>query len=386
MKKLTIFLFSLFFLLTTTYATDLDITAKFISLYNLNDNELIYSKNADEKTSIASLTKIMTTLVAIENIDNLDANVTITSKDFEGTTGYSKAGFTIGDKVTYLDLLYGILLPSGADAVNAIVDNTLGYDNFIAKMNEKAKELNMSNTSFENPIGKDNEKNYSTAQDLSKLLRYALKNPTFKKIFTTKKYTTTNNKVLNSTINSYPDLDTSIINGAKSGFTKNAGRCLASISNLNNVNYLLIVISSDKTYSYNAIKDTLTIYNYYSDNYSYKNILNDETFIKEIPIDLSREKTYKITGNEEINKYLKNDSKIKYEYSGVDKITFNTKKGTKLGEVKIYNEDTLIATSNVYLENNITYYNIGYILILILIFIIIVLLRKNKKRKRRRRK
>lgn len=388
MKKVVFFLFSLFFFCYSVYANDFDITGEYVTLYNMNEDTLLYSKNDTKKTSIASLTKMMTTLVAIEEIDNLDKIVTIKERDFEGTVGYSKAGFKVGDKVTYRDLLYGIILPSGADAVNAVVNNTLGYDKFIKKMNETAKKIGMNDTSYANPVGKDDENNYSTSNDLAKLLKYALKNKTFKTIFTTKNYKTSNGINLESTVNRYENiLNTNEIKGAKSGFTKDAGRCLASITTLNNVDYLLVVINSSTTSPYNAVKDTITIYDYYNNNYGYKNIINDDTFIKEIPVDFSKEKTYKITGSEDIEKYLKNNTEVTYKYVGSDKVTFNTKKGSKLGVVKIYDGDVLLATSNVYLENNIEYYPIiTYIMIGIAVVFILLIVKKIKKKKHRRRR
>lgn len=388
MKKAVFFLFSLFFFCYSVYADDFDITGEYVTLYNMNEDTLLYSKNDTKKTSIASLTKMMTTLVAIEEIDNLDKIVTIKERDFEGTVGYSKAGFKVGDKVTYRDLLYGIILPSGADAVNAVVNNTLGYDKFIKKMNETAKKIGMNDTSYANPVGKDDENNYSTSNDLAKLLKYALKNKTFKTIFTTKNYKTSNGLNLESTVNRYENiLNTNEIKGAKSGFTKDAGRCLASITTLNNVDYLLVVINSSTTSPYNAVKDTITIYDYYNNNYGYKNIINDDTFIKEIPVDFSKEKTYKITGSEDIEKYLKNNTEVTYKYVGSDKVTFNTKKGSKLGVVKIYDGDVLLATSNVYLENNIEYYPIiTYIMIgIAVVFVLLIVKIKKKKHRRRRR-
>lgn len=388
MKKVIFFLFSLFFFCYSVYADDFDITGEYVTLYNMNEDTLLYSKNDTKKTSIASLTKMMTTLVAIEEIDNLDKIVTIKERDFEGTVGYSKAGFKVGDKVTYRDLLYGIILPSGADAVNAVVNNTLGYDKFIKKMNETAKKIGMNDTSYANPVGKDDENNYSTSNDLAKLLKYALKNETFKTIFTTKNYKTSNGLNLESTVNRYENiLNTNEIKGAKSGFTKDAGRCLASITTLNNVDYLLVVINSSTISPYNAVKDTITIYDYYNNNYGYKNIINDDTFIKEIPVDFSKEKTYKITGSEDIEKYLKNNTEVTYKYVGSDKVTFNTKKGSKLGVVKIYDGDVLLATSNVYLENNIEYYPIiTYIMIGIAVIFVILIVKKIKKKKHRRRR
>lgn len=388
MKKAVFFLFSLFFFCYSVYADDFDITGEYVTLCNMNEDTLLYSKNDTKKTSIASLTKMMTTLVAIEEIDNLDKIVTIKERDFEGTVGYSKAGFKVGDKVTYRDLLYGIILPSGADAVNAVVNNTLGYDKFIKKMNETAKKIGMNDTSYANPVGKDDENNYSTSNDLAKLLKYALKNETFKTVFTTKNYKTSNGLNLESTVNRYENiLNTNEIKGAKSGFTKDAGRCLASITTLNNVDYLLVVINSSTTSPYNAVKDTITIYDYYNNNYGYKNIINDDTFIKEIPVDFSKEKTYKITGSEDIEKYLKNNTEVTYKYVGSDKVTFNTKKGSKLGVVKIYDGDVLLATSNVYLENDIEYYPIiTYIMIGIAVIFVLLIVKKIKKKKHRRRR
>lgn len=264
MKKLGLFIiFSLFLIPNIVLAVDFDITGENVILYNLNEDEVLYKKNEEEKTQIASLTKMMSAYVGILSIDNLDDEVVIKSDDFNGLDGYSKAGFMVGDVVTYRDLLYGIILPSGADAVNAVVNNTLGYDKFIKKMNEVAQDLGLHNTRFENPIGKDNENNYSTAMDIAIFLKSALENDAFKKVFTTKRYVTSNGLVLNSTVSSYDELlNTSLIRGAKSGFTKGAGRCLASISSLKGVDYLLVVINSSTKNSYNAVKDSITTVSY----------------------------------------------------------------------------------------------------------------------------
>ena len=253
-------------------------------------------------------------------------------------------------------------------------------------MNELAKKIGMNNSHFSNPIGKDDEQNYSTAKDSSLLLKYALNNELFKTVFTTKEYTTSNGLNLKSTLNSYSNiLDTNKIDGAKSGFTKSAGRCLASITNLNDVSYLLVVINSSTEFPYNAIKDTLSIYNYYSNNYSYQNIINEKTIIANIPIKLSKEKNYEVTGHEKISKYLKNDTKITYEYDGTDEIKFNTKKGASIGTVKIFADNNLLTTSEVFLEKDISYYPIiNYILIFVGIIVLLLIFKKKKRRKKRR--
>lgn len=377
MKKLSVFLISLFFLLSPVYAFDFDVSGKYVILYNLDDNKVLYSKNADKITKIASLTKIMTALVTIENVKSLDEEVTILKEDFTSLDGYSKAGFNINDKVTYLDLIYGILLPSGADAVNAAVNNTLGYDKFVEKMNQLASEIGMNDTFFSNPIGKDEENNYSTASDIAKLLKYALNNEIFKEVFTTRVYETKSGLLLKSTLSSYDNiLNTNLIYGAKSGFTKEAGRCLASISNIDGANLLLVVINADIDKAYNAIKDTVNIYSYYKDNYSYQTIIDDNTFIKKVPIFLSNEKYYKVTGSERVRKYLQNDANIYYEYDGVDKISYRTKKGTKIGDVKIYNDDTLLLKSSVYLEEDLFYYPVDLVIGALVLCIVIVKIKR----------
>ena len=388
MKRIcTIILIIISFSFVNVCAQDFEISAENVILYNLNDNTILYEKNSDEKVSIASITKIMTSIVALENIDDLNDYVTITLKDFNGTVGYSKAGFNVGDKVTYEDLLYGILLPSGAEAVNAIVNNTLGYDEFIKAMNDTAKKIGLENTSFENPIGKDNVNNYSTVKDVAKMLEYALKNSNFKKIFTTKEYVTTNGINLNSTLMPYKNiLNINLIDGSKSGFTSNAGRCLASISTIDDVSYLLVVLNSSLSNAYNAVKDSITIYDYYSNNYSYQLVLESDKVITSLPIKYSKEKEYDITSNDDIKLYLKNDTvdNLTYEFDGVSEIKYNTKKDTYLGTIKIYNEQELLYESEVFLNKDITYYN--FYLIGLIVFIVIVILLKLSSKKRKKRK
>ena len=118
----------------------------------MNDNTIIDEKKSHEEVYIASLTKIMTVIIAIENIDNYNKKVTITSDVFDDITwDIHVTGFKVGEKLTYDDLLYSALLNSGADAVNALAINTCGsIKKFVKKMNEKVKELGLNNTEFDN--------------------------------------------------------------------------------------------------------------------------------------------------------------------------------------------------------------------------------------------
>ena len=389
-KRTIFFLLLIVIPIFNVYAKDFSVTANNIILYNLNDDSIIYEKNSEERVSIASITKIMTTLVALENIDDLSDTVIITENDFAYTSGYSKAGFSVGDTLTYEDLLYGILLPSGAEAVNSVVNNTLGLNEFVKEMNNLAKRIGMNNTSFSNPIGRDSDTNYSTANDVAIMLKYALNNPQFKKIFTTKEYEATNGLILQSTLMPYKDiLNINLIDGSKSGFTRDAGRCLASITTLNDVPYLLVVLDSSLDNNYSAVSDSITIYEYYSNNYSYQTILNKDLVIDTIPINYSKTKEYEIKIDEDVSMYLKNDSidNLTYEYDGIKKIKYNTKEGSKIGTIKVYDNDTLLYESDVYLNTNIEYYNFYLLGIIVVIFLfIIVCFWKIKRRRRRRRR
>ena len=391
MKKLFVFIIFVFLVPNIVFASSFNITSKYVILYNLNDDEVLFEQDSNKQTSIASLTKMMTALVVIENIDDFDELVTITNEDFLGTSGYSKAGFSVGDTVTYEDLLYGILLPSGADAVNAIVNNTLGYDSFVTEMNNLADQIGLSNTSFSNPIGKDDEDNYSTASDIAILLKYALKNETFQKIFTTKEYTTSNGLVLESTLYPYKDiLEVDKIAGSKSGFTKDAGRCLASIATLNGVDYLLVVINASTDQNYSAVLDSLTIYDYYNENYSYQQVLSTNDVIKTIPVKWSKDKTYNIMGPENVELYLENNTaeNLSITYDGIEQIDAFTKSGTKLGTITISDGDEVLYTAAVTLDSDITYYNpiVIAVGIIILLFIILWIFRKLRRKRRRRKK
>ena len=143
MKKILTFILVFILFTLKVNAIELNISSKNAILYNLDTNEIIYQKNANQKVSIASLTKIMTAIITIENIDDLNQRVILTKDDFKGLAEANAvtAGFTIGSTVTYKDLLYGLLLPSGADAAKALARNVAGTEEkFIQKMNEKVKK------------------------------------------------------------------------------------------------------------------------------------------------------------------------------------------------------------------------------------------------------
>ena len=397
MKKKLLVILMFFSLFNVVYASDNlkeKIGSSDVILYNLNDDNILYEENSSRKVQVASLTKIMTAIVTIENNKDLSQEVEITSEVFKGIEEYSRAGFKLNDKATYEELLYGVLLSSGADAVNAIVVNMGGNEKFVSLMNEKAKELNLKNTKFDNAIGMDSDNNYSTAKDLAELLKYSLQNETFKKIFTTRTYNIDRlNLKLSSTLIKYASsgIDISYIKGAKSGFTDGAGYCLASIAEIDDVEYLLVTLGANpKGSKSQAVKDATTIYDYFSENYGYQKVISKGETLKTIKNKFGKEKEYSIYLNQDKELYLNNTVKlddITYQYNGLEEISSKNKKGDKLGTISLIYENEVINSYDVYLNDNLEYYHpYLYLAVIVTVVIFVLLLFKLKKKNKKKRR
>ena len=381
MKKLLTLIFLFILCTVKANALEFNVSSQNIILYNLDNGEILYEKSADEKVPIASLTKIMTALVTLENVDNLDDRVILTSEDFNGLIEANAvtAGFTKGEVVTYRDLLYGLLLPSGADAAKALARNVGGSEEkFIQKMNDKAIELGLKDTHFSTVIGLDDPNNYSTAKEVSYIFKEALKNKDFKTIITTKNYTSSDGKVkFHSTIQSNAkkfNIDIPYILGGKTGTTTDAGLCLATIAKENDINYMLITLGAlyDKKAPHH-IEDAKTIYDYFILNY------NNQTF-KTIKVKYSDIQNLKLYPAKNIVKYLENNynpKDIKLVYDGKEEITSLDKKGTILGTLKIYYQDELLDTQKIILNKKINFSLLSFlqenILSIVLGLIIIII-------------
>ena len=400
MKKILSLIIIFILFIGKINALELNISSESAILYNLDSGEVLYEKNSDEVRQIASLTKIMTALVTIENVDNLDKQVILTKEDFAGLIEANavQAGFTNGEVVTYKDLLYGLLLPSGADAAKAIARNVGGTEeNFINKMNEKAKELNLKNTKFSTVIGLDDKNNYSTAKEVSIIFKEALKNKTFKEIITTKEYQTSDGKLtFKSTIQSNAkryEIDIPYVLGGKTGTTNGAGLCLATIAKANDVNYMLVTLGAlyDKKAPHN-IEDAKIVYDYFIENYSNKIIVDKDKPFKKIKVKYSNVEDINLYPNKSITKYLENNynkDDIKLIYNGKKELTPLNKKEEKLGTLKIYYQDKLIDTQNIILNENINFNIISFIkeeiviisIVLILLILIIIKICMKKRTK-----
>ncbi len=361
-----------------------EISSTSIIMYNLNDNKIILEKNKDKEISIASLTKIMTVITALDYIEDYTKPVTITSKDF--ATLYeedaSLAGFFVGEHLTYNDLLYGIFLPSGAEAAQCLANNIFGsVDDFIDAMNKKAKELNLEHSHFANVTGLDNKNHYSSAQDVATILNYAINNEKFKEIFSSKTYVTSDSYLtLVSTFwyTAYKyNYDMSFVFGAKTGYTDDAGKCLASIAvdNENGINYMLVTCGANTdTSDAFHIKDAYNIYNYFFENYKYQTLISNGDLLVTLDAKYSKEKEISFNATEDITYFLKNDydkNLIRLEYNGTKVIDNHYKSGDKLGTVSVYYDQELVKNIDIILNDEYHFSIFQFLLQTKLLFVII---------------
>ena len=341
---------------TNNFNIDLDkkIYSKNYLIFDRNSKNIIVENNGFEKVSIASTTKIMTCLLAIEH-GNLNDTVTI-SRTASKING-SKLGLKAGTTIKLEDLLYGLMLRSGNDAAIAIAEHISGsLENFLILMNEKAKELNLNNSHFTSPHGLDNKEHYSSCYDLAILTDYALKNDTFNKIVSTYSTSIYFNKQINSIHNTNNLLkEDNNFYGVKTGFTFNAGRCLISAYKKGNIDIIIVTLNSNTNRE--RTKDTLLLKEYILNNYESKNLKqeikqtfnlflknNKEEYIKSIPnseISLSNE------FNELDYFLIKNNSILTYKINITPILSYKNITDEIIGTFNIYENDNLIKTIDI---------------------------------------
>lgn len=240
-------------------------------IYDRKSGRVIWEKNSNKRVAMASTTKIMTCIIVLENA-NLNDEVIVSSK--AGGTGGSRLGLKKGDKITVNDLLYGLMLRSGNDSAVALAEHVGGDKEGFAKlMNSKAKELGLKDTHFVTPHGLDDPEHYTTGYELAKIADYALKNDKFAKIVNTKECTININgyaKAINNTNELLGYLQG--VNGVKTGFTNNAGRCLVTSVNRNNFEIITVILGADTKKIRTA--DSIKLIEYTYKNYNYINIEN----------------------------------------------------------------------------------------------------------------
>ena len=254
--------------------SDLSIDSASAILVDLKKGETIFSKESEVRVYPASITKILTAIVVLENIDDLNEKVILSKEMFYDTyaSNATTAGFLPNEEVRVIDLLYGLILPSGAECAIGLAERVAGSESGFAElMNEKAQKIGMNGSHFTNATGLHNENHYSTVKDLSVLVEYALKNDTFYEIFTSSRYSTGATNLHGDGITFYNTLFSGIdstefeggsILGGKTGYTIEAGQCLASIAKKDDNLFALVTCGAygDITTQRLHIDDAFTIY------------------------------------------------------------------------------------------------------------------------------
>ena len=357
MQKVIVSILSFLLCISIINASEVNLNSKRYILYNMNDNTIIDSQKEHEKTSIASLTKIMTVIVSIEKVKDLDKKITMTSEMVNIPWDIMAFGFKKGDKVTYRDLLYAAMLPSAADAIYGLEISISGSEKeFVKLMNAKVKELGLKNTRFANGVGLYDKNNYSSAYDMAQILQYGLKNKTFKEVFGTRKYKMSNGKTVSSTLSFFTDkynYDVSYIKGSKTGHIDESGFCFASIAIINDVNYLFVSLNAPKSPQH--ITDHIKEYTYFSKNYSYQEVISPTDKLFTLKTKYAKENSVDIYANITKEMYLKNGfdkSNLVYEYDGIKEQTiFDSNK--LLGHMKVKYNNEVISEFDVYNNNKL---------------------------------
>ena len=419
---LIIFILSVPFTVSAYEVTGFDISAKSGLLVSLDTGEILYEKDIDQKVYPASITKIMTAVLILENEKfNPDAKIAMSESALDKIlgTGSVVSNLKAGEEISELDLIYYILMSSAGDCVYLAAEHYAGsIENFVALMNQKAAELGLSNTNYQNPIGLHHEDNYTTVRDVYTLTKYALQNSIFKEVcesaryevaatnFSGKRRLSTTNFLQDSTTNYYY----TYAKGVKTGFTDEAGRCLVSTASYNGYNYMCILMGCPNTpgkrHEFIESKD---LYKWAFNNFEFKEVATSENPVCEIGVELSMERDfvplYIEKGFISVMPKDADESTIIIEpHLTSDSVDAPIKKGQKLGTADIIYAEKVIGTVDLVAGDNVSanavliigraiknfftssYMKILYVLIAIAVLIfIIMVIRLNSGRTKKRK-
>lgn len=296
------------FLPTAQAIADPRIQATAAILAEPDSGVILYEKDARERRFPASTTKIMTALIVLENCKDLEQKVEILESDFDGLPyDASKAGFKAGEIVRILDLLYGLMLPSGNESANILARYVGGsVENFVQMMNDRALALGCQDTHFVNANGLHDDNHYTTAYDLYLITLQAMEHEVFADISSTaqktlpatnlqgeRKIYTTNMMIFNRSYDSYYRY----CKGIKTGHTSQAGYCLVSAAERKNGELISVLLGcerGDRTY-YSSFYETRRLFEWGYENFTYKTLLNQNEQIQSVPVHLSAQSDQVVT-------------------------------------------------------------------------------------------
>lgn len=352
--------------------TDLEVSSdediitysKNIVVFDRNSKKILFEKNSSEKIPIASTTKILTCIIALETLDFTKNPIYTISQNAASATG-STLGLKYNKTISLQDLLYGLMLRSGNDCAILLAEIISGdVNSFSLLMNQKAKELNLTSSNFITPHGLDQENHYSTAYDLAILTDYALNNPIFKQIVSSKE----KNIVLNgipTTINNTNELlgNYEGIYGVKTGFTFNAGRCLISAYKNSDFDLIITVLGANSKSI--RSKDTKTLINYINSNFknlNFQNIIetsfNDSLKNIHNSLILNKTQTTPYFHLEKLSNYtipinLNGKQIFKTKTYITPILSYKTAKNSIIGNLILYNNNSILLKLNIYLSNSL---------------------------------
>lgn len=381
---------SLILILPTNLNIDNDLSALNLSsenylLYSVATQTILASKNSDRQLSIGSVNKILTTITILDYLDNknLDEEVLVTQEILNHVSPIASiANLYPNQKLSIKELLYGVMLPSGADSITVLAYHIFGsIENLVERMNKKVLDLNLKNTNITNPFGLDENHQYTSLEDVLVILQYALNNPVFYELFTTKEYKLTNDDVIytNQILKSAEILGFDNFIGAKSGFTLAAKRALASLANVSNNEYIFISNRASGGYylDHGAMLDAIKVFEYLETYYQTKTIPIDNNHklitLNNKEYELKTKKTADLYGLT-TKKFDENDIKIIDEFK--EDLKLPILKGDVIGVTTVYYQDQLIKQFDIVSLENIKKNQYHYYLIAILILILMFKLLK----------
>lgn len=313
---------------------DIDSSALGMVVLEGNTNTVLYSKNEHERMPMASTTKIITAILAIENCEDLDQKISISEKavGIEGTSIYIKSG----EELTMRELLYGLMLASGNDCAVAIAESLGGEEVFVDMMNRFAKDLGLINTHFDNPHGLDSDNHYTSAYDLAVMTSYALKNETFREIASTERMVIPKNDIYQARYLKHKNkllfTEENCI-GVKTGFTDNAGRCLVNAHEEDGMQIISVVLNCQPMFEECKRLTDLAL-----NNYMMKEFIKPYNFVSNLEVEDSKKMEIGVITIKGFTMPILKSEENNYEvkYNLPEKITAPIELNQKVGSVDVF--------------------------------------------------
>lgn len=323
--------------------------AKSAIMIEASTGKIIYEKNSDEQLPMASMTKMMTLLLIMENIEsgNLKWDELITASEHAASMGGSQIFLEVGEQMTVEDMVKGICIGSGNDAAVAMAERIGGTEeNFVKMMNDRAQELGLKNTHFENACGLDSDNHYSSAHDMAMIAKELIHH---EKIL---EFTGTYEDYLRkNTENSFWLVNTNKlvryyqgVDGLKTGYTTTAGYCITTTAKRNDMRLITVVMGEPSSSIRNS--ETTTMLDYGFNSYQIDKILSKDTILSKEKVTLGQEQYVEIIPKEDINILnTKTGTKrnVTYEVQ-LDKIKAPIKTGDTVGKINVIENNKTIMT------------------------------------------